>query len=243
MVKLAAVTINSFRSAAELSRAEPAQLKRTIRDLELQIESFRNVIERQADHIRELEAGLGLEHGEKAGQSASSSELELKLEQYAGSFIELYEAQQELISEALGYLQQLPATPQARELAGRLRTMPGRLRNARIRKQIDLFQAYAELQELSAKAMRFIWQHPKAAAPLKVEVFRALILLESLHNGVNSLDTQEVIKSLTMVEGRKIDRKQALRAMRQAVKLDPTARLEHKARRKAILHLMKEADP
>ena len=110
MVKLAAVTINSFRSAAELSRAEPAQLKRTIRDLEMQIESFRNVIERQADHIRELEAGLGLEHGEKAGQSASSSELELKLEQYAGAFIEFYEAQ-DLISEALGYLQQLPATP------------------------------------------------------------------------------------------------------------------------------------
>jgi hypothetical protein len=102
MVKLAAVTINSFRSAAELSRAEPAQLKRTIRDLELQIESYRNVIERQADHIRELEAGLGLEHGEKAGQSIPSSELELKLEQYADAFIELYEAQQDLISEALG---------------------------------------------------------------------------------------------------------------------------------------------
>ena len=33
MVKLAAVTINSFRSAAELSRAEPAQLKRIIWDL------------------------------------------------------------------------------------------------------------------------------------------------------------------------------------------------------------------
>jgi hypothetical protein len=91
--------------------------------------------------------------------------------------------------------------------------------------------------------MHFIWQHPKAAAPLKVEVFRALILLESLHNGVSSLDTQEVIKSLTMVEGRKIAREQALRAMRQAVKLDPRARLEHKARRKAILHLTKEADP
>jgi len=47
--------------------------------------------------------------------------------------------------------------------------------------------------------MRFIWQHPTAAAPLKVEVFRARILLESLHNGVSSLDTQEVIKSLTMM--------------------------------------------
>ena len=243
MVKLDAVTINSFRSAAELSRTEPAQLKRTIRDLELQIESYRNVIEHQADHIRELEAGLDVEHGEKVGQSAPSSELELKLEQYARAFIELYEAQQDLISEALEYLQQLPATPQARELAGRLRTVPGRLRNARIRKQIDPFQAYAELQELTAEAMRFLWLHPKAAAPLKVEVFRGLILLESLHNGVSSLDTQEVIKSLTMVEGRKIAREQALRAMRQAVKLDPTARLEHKARRKAILHLMKEADP
>jgi len=47
--------------------------------------------------------------------------------------------------------------------------------------------------------MRFIWQHPTAAAPLKEEVFRARILLESLHNGVSSLDTQEVIKSLTMM--------------------------------------------
>jgi len=243
MVKLAAVTINSFRSAAELSRAEPAQLKRTIEDLEMQIESYRNVIERQADHIRELEAGLDLEHGEKVGQSIPSSELELKLEQYASAFIELYEAQQDLISEALGNLQQLPATPQARELAGRLRAMPSRLRNARIRKQIDPFLAYAELQELSTEAMHFIWQHPKAASPLKVEVFRAQILLESLHNGVSSLGTQEVIKSLTMVEGRKIDRKQALRAMRLAAKLYPRAGLEQKARRKAILHLMKEADP
>ena len=91
--------------------------------------------------------------------------------------------------------------------------------------------------------MHFIWLHPKAAAPLKVEVFRTLILLESLHNGVSRLDTQEVIKSLTMVEGRKIDRKQALRAMRLAAKLYPRAGLEQKARRKAILHLMKEADP
>jgi hypothetical protein len=78
------------------------------------------------------------------------------LEQYASAFKELYEAQQGIIPEALGYLQQLPATPQARELTGRLRTMPGRLRNARIRKQIEPFQAYAELQELSTEAMRFI---------------------------------------------------------------------------------------
>jgi len=61
------------------------------------------------------------------------------------------------------------------------------------------FKAYAELQKLSAEAMRFIWQHPTAAAPLKVEVFRARILPESLHNGVSSLDAQEVIKSLTMM--------------------------------------------
>jgi hypothetical protein len=46
--------------------------------------------------------------------------------------------------------------------------------------------------------MRFIWQHPKAAASLKVEFFRAQILLESLHNGVSRLGTQEVIKSLTI---------------------------------------------
>jgi hypothetical protein len=121
--------------------------------------------------------------------------------------------------------------------------MPGRIRNARIRKQIDPFQPSAELQELSSEAMHFIWLHPKAAAPLKVEVFRTLILLESLHNGVSSLDTQEVIKSLTMVEGRKIDRKQALRAMRQAIRLDPRTRLEHKTRCKAIFHLTKEAGP
>ena len=40
-----------------------------------------------------------------------------ELEQYTGAFIELYEAQQDLISEALGNLQQLSATPQAMELA------------------------------------------------------------------------------------------------------------------------------
>ena len=91
-------------------------------------------------------------------------------------------------------------------------------------------------------AMRFIWQHPRAAEPMKVEVFRARILLESLKNGVKSLDTQEVIKSLTMVESRRIDRKQALRAMRRAANLEPRARLEQRERRKAVLYLVKEAD-
>lgn len=182
-----------------------------------------------------------MKNGEEVRLHAFSGlELELKLEQYASAFIDLYESEEDLISEALSYIQQLPATPQVRELAGRLMVKPGQLRNARIRKQIDPFSAYEELRDLSAEALRFIWQHPKAAEPLKVEVFRAQILLESLHNGVKSLDTQEVIKSLTMIESRKIDRKQALRAMRRAAALDPRARFEQRARRKAILYLTKE---
>ena len=123
-----------------------------------------------------------------------------------------------------------------------MRVLPGRLRSARIRKQIASFQAYKELRELSAEALRFIWQHPRAAEPLMVEVFRAQILLESLKNGVKSLDTQDVIKSLTMVESRRIDRKQALRAMRRAASLEPRARFEQRARRKAILYLVMEED-
>ncbi len=242
-VKVALETINSFRSAEELSSTEPAKLKRRIWELEEQIDSYRNVMERQADRILELEVALDLKHGEAIKLPISSGlELELKLEQYASAFIELYEAEEDLISEALSYIQQLPATSQAKELAGRLRVKPGQLRNARIRKQIDPFRAYEELRELSTEALRFIWQHPKVAEPLKVEVFRAQILLESLHNGVKSLDTQEVIKSLTMVEGRRIDRKQALRAMRRAARLDPRAKFEQRVRRKAILYLTKEAD-
>jgi hypothetical protein len=240
---LALETINSFRSLEDLRSAEPAQLKRTIWDLEQQIESYRNVIERQAERIQELEATLDLRHGDSVKLPASSSlEMELKLEQYADAFIELYETEEDFSSEVLDYFKQLPATPQTKELAGRLRTFPSQLRNARIRKQIDPFQAYKELRELSAEALRFIWQHPKAAEPLKVEVFRAQILLESLKNGVRSLDTQDVIKSLTMVESHRIDRKQALRAMRRAASLEPLARFEQKARRKAILYLIKEVD-
>lgn len=236
-------TINSFRNAEDLRSTEPGSLKRTIWDLEQQVESYRNLIERQAEHIQELEAALDLKHGDSVELPASSNlELEIKLEQYADAFIELYETEEDLASEVLDYFKQLPATPQTKELAGRLRASPGQLRNARIRKQIDPFQAYKELRELSAQAMRFIWLHPRAAEPMKVEVFRAQILLDSLRNGVKSLDTQDVIKSLTMVEGHKMDRKQALRAMRRAASLDPLARFEQKARRKAILYLIKEAD-
>ena len=169
-------------------------------------------------------------------------DMELKLESYITAFIDLYEAEEERVSEALEYIQQLPATTQAKELAGRLRVLPGRLRSAKIRKQIAPFQAYRELRQLSAEAVEFVWQHPRAARPLKVEVFRSQVLIESLKNGVKSLDTQEVIKSLTMVEGRRIDRKQALRAMRRAVNLEPRARLVQRERRKAILYLIKAVD-
>jgi len=243
MVKLSPGTISTFRSCKDLCSSEPAQLRRTIDDLEQQIESNLNFIERQADHIRELERALDFKEGGPVPVPAAGSlEQEIKLEQYSDAFMDLYETEEEYVSEIHGLFKQLPATPQAKELAGRLRAFPGQLRSARIRKHIDPFQAYRELRELSALALRFIWQHPRAAEPMKVEVFRARILLESLKNGVKSLDTQEVIKSLTMVESRRIDRKQALRAMRRAASLEPRARLVQKERRKAVLYLVKEAD-
>lgn len=207
--------------------------------MEQQIDSDRNIIGRQVDRILELERALDLKHGEAVPSVSDDLDMETKLESYSSAFIELYEAEEERISEALEYIQQLPATPQAKELAGRLRVLPGRLRSAKIRKQISPFQAYRELRELFAEAVKFIWQHPRAAEPLTVEVFRAQILLESLRNGVMSLDTQEVIKSLTMVEGRRIGRKQALRAMRRASSLEVQARFELRVRRKAILYLIK----
>ena len=210
--------------------------------MEQQRESDRNLIEKQIDRILELERALDLNHGEAVPSVSDDLDMELKLESYITAFIDLYEAEEERISEALEYIQQLPATPQAKELAGRLRVLPGRLRSAKIRKQIAPFRAYRELRELSAEAVRFIWQHPRAAEPLTVEVFRAQVLLESLKNGVKSLDTQEVIKSLTMIESCKIDRKQALRAMRRAASLEPGARFELKVRRKAILYLIKADD-
>ena len=207
--------------------------------MEQQREYDRNLIEKQIDRILELERALDLNHGEAVPSVSDDLDMELKLESYITAFIDLYEAEEERVSEALEYIQQLPATPQAKELAGRLRVLPGRLRSAKIRKQIAPFRAYRELRELSAEAVRFIWQHPRAAEPLTVEVFRAQVLLESLKNGVRSLDTQEVIKSLTMIESCRIDRKQALRAMRRAVSLEPGARFELRARRKAILYLIK----
>jgi len=45
-----------------------------------------------------------------------------------------------------------------------------------------------------------------------------------------------------MVESSRIDRKQALRAMRRAASLEPRARLVQKERRKAVLSLIKEDD-
>jgi hypothetical protein len=45
-----------------------------------------------------------------------------------------------------------------------------------------------------------------------------------------------------MVESHRIDCKQALRVMRREASLEPQARFEQKARRKAILYIIKEAD-
>jgi hypothetical protein len=242
-VKLAPRNISSFRSAEDLGSTESASLKKTIHSLEQQLDSYRNLAEIQADRIRELEAALDCKHGEQVQRPESSTlDLEIRLEQCDDFLSEICRTEEELVSEALGYFERLPATPQTKELAGRLRYHPRQLRNAMIRKQINPFQAYRELRELSAGALRFIGQHPTDARPMKVEVFRATILLESLNNGVKSLDTQDVIKALTMVESRKIDRKQALRAMKRAALLDKQARLELRERRKAILYLIKEAE-
>jgi hypothetical protein len=251
MNKLAAHSINAFRTAQELSSSETAQLRRTISDLEariekqdtliaLQNEGLQNLARNLEDRERELQGikklGNKNEHGpdisnapggllqslEQEKLARANRSMEALIEDFQEGFWTLFSEQRQGLEECLAALEQLPATAETRSLYSRVKRQWKAIEAAKKRNTITPVNALRQLADLERKVVTFILGRPKLTLTT-VETFRAGILLEAFETDrrLKSLSTNEAMRSISAKEERRIYREQALRAMRWAASLFP----------------------
>lgn len=206
MNKLALHNINAFRTAQELSSSEPAQLKKTISDLEARIEEQDTLIaiqneglqnlarkledrERETREIKKL--GSKNEHGpdisnapggllqslEQERLEKANRSLEALIEDFQEGFWTLFSEQRQGLEECLAALEQLPATTETRSLYARVKRQWKAIEAAKKRNTITPVNALRQLADLERGVVTFILGRPKLTLTT-VEVFRAGVLLE-----------------------------------------------------------------
>lgn len=251
MNKLALHNINAFRTAQELASSEPAQLKRTIEELETRImeqdgliaqqnEGLQNLAHRLEDREHELEEikradsrmGTGparsnspeciLQSLEKEKLEKANRNMEALIEDFQDGFWTLFSEQRQGLEECLAALEQLPATAETKSLYSHVKREWKAIEAAKKRNTITPVNALRQLADLERKVVTFILGRPKLTLTT-VEVFRAGILLEAFETDrrLKSLSTNESMRSISAKEERRIYREQALRAMRRAASLFP----------------------
>jgi chromosome segregation ATPase len=123
-------TVQDFRTAAELSSYEPAQLRRTIEEHEARIQAQDEIIEQQLRAIEQLEEKLGRMQQIKDSPAHADSfqllaeisdlkernkNLEEAQEHLEESFDHLFQVQLDFLEEALETLEKLSASPEGQE--------------------------------------------------------------------------------------------------------------------------------
>ena len=251
MIKLALHNINAFRTAQELSSSEPAQLKRTIEELEARImeqdgliaqqnEGLQNLARRLEEREHELEEieragskkGAGparssspesiLQSLEKERLEKANRDMEALIEDFREGFWTLFSEQRQGLEECLAALEQLPATAETRSLYARVKRQWKAIEAAKKRNTITPVNALRQLADLERGVVTFILGRPKLTLTT-VETFRAGVLLEAFETDrrLKSLSTNDAMRSISAKEERRIYREQALRAMRRAASLFP----------------------
>ena len=251
MIKLALHNINAFRTAQELSSSEPAQLKRTIEELEVRImeqdgliaqqnEGLQNLACRLEEREHELEEIKGAGSKKGTGPARSSSpesilqslekeklekanrDMEALIEDFREGFWTLFSEQRQGLEECLAALEQLPATAETRSLYVRVKKQWKAIEAAKKRNTITPVNALRQLADLERGVVTFILGRPRLTLTT-VETFRAGVLLEAFETDrrLKSLSTNESMRSISAKEERRIHREQALRAMRRAASLFP----------------------
>lgn len=132
-------TIQAFRTAAELSSYEPAELRRTIEEQDARIQAQDDIIEQQLKALEQLEEKLDrLQHIEGSPAQADSfrllveisdlkernEELEEAQEHLEESFDHLFQVQLDFLEEALETLEKLSASPDVKSLYTRAKSSP-----------------------------------------------------------------------------------------------------------------------
>jgi hypothetical protein len=237
--------INSFRTAQELSSSEPAQLKRTIAELETRIMEQDSLIAQQNEGIenlahrikqRELELidikktrsktsqGLdnALEGFEMEKLEKSNKKMEALIDEFQDGFWTLFSEQRQGLEECLRSLELLPATPETKSLYAHVKKEWQAIEAAKKRNIITPVNALRQLADLERSVVTFILGRPRLSLTT-VETWRAEVLMEAFvtDRKLKQLTTNDSIRIISAKEERKIYREQGLRAMRRATSLFP----------------------
>jgi len=185
MNKLALHNINAFRTAQELASSEPAQLKRTIEELEARImeqdgliaqqnEGLQNLARRLEEREHELKeikkAGSRMEAGpatssspesilqslEKERLEKANRNTEALIEDFQEGFWTLFSEQRQGLEECLAALEQLPATAETRSLYARVKRQWKAIEAAKKRNTITPVNALRQLADLERGVVTFI---------------------------------------------------------------------------------------
>jgi len=245
MNQIVVPTINDFRSAQELSSSEPAQLKRTIAELETRISEQDSLIAQQNEGILSLSQKLqqkkeefiaikkmcskpgqeldkALEDLEKENREKANKKMEALIEEFRDGFWTLFSEQRQGLDECLKNLEQLPATPETKSLYAHVKKDWQAIEAAKKRNIITPVNALRELANLERSVVTFILGRPRISLTT-VETWRAEVLLETFvtDRKLKQLTTNDSIRIISAKEEKKIYREQGLRAMRRAAALFP----------------------
>ena len=266
MSQIVVPTINDFRSAQELSSSEPAQLKRTIAELESRIMEQDSLIAQQNEGIknlahrlkqRELEIIEIKKRHDKPGQGPNNNpedfnhylektklekankNMEGLIEDFEEGFWTLFSEQRQGLEECLKALEQLPATPETKSLYTHTKKEWQAIEAAKKRGTISPVNALRQLADLERAVVTFILGRPKLSLTT-VETWRAEVLREAFvtDSKLKSLSTNDSIRTISAKEEKKIYREQALRAMRRAASLFPDMiKFEKKAKAARLIKI------
>jgi uncharacterized coiled-coil protein SlyX len=245
MNQLAIYDINSFRTAQELSSSEPAQLKRTIAELEARIMEQDSLIAQQNEGILNLSQKLqqrkeeiiainkarskpdqelnnAIEGFEKEKLEKANKKMEALIDQFQDGFWTLFSEQRHGLDECLKALEQLPATPETKSLYAHVKKEWKAIEAAKKRHIITPVNALRQLADLERSVVTFILGRPRLSLTT-VETWRAEVLLEAFvtDRKLKQLTTNDSIRIISAKEEKKIYREQGLRAMRRAASLFP----------------------
>jgi uncharacterized coiled-coil protein SlyX len=237
--------INSFRTAQELSSSEPAQLRRTITELEARIMEQDSLIAQQNEGIRSLSQKLHKKEEElhaikkmdsKTGQvlnnalkdlererlEKANKKMESLIDEFQDGFWTLFSEQRQGLDGCLKALELLPATPETKSLYANVKKEWQAIEAAKKRNIITPVNALRQLADLERSVVTFILGRPRLSLTT-VETWRAEVLLEAFvtDRKLKQLTTNDSIRVISAKEERKIYREQALRAMRRAASLFP----------------------
>jgi uncharacterized coiled-coil protein SlyX len=245
MNKLAAHDINSFRTAQELSSSEPAQLKRTIAELETRIIEQDSLIAQQNEGIISLSQKLqqkeedviaikkmcnktgqvldkALEDLEKEKLKKANKKMEGLIEEFQDGFWTLFSEQRQGLEECLKALEQLPTTPETKSLYAHVKKEWQAIEAAKKRNIITPVNALRQLADLERAVVTFILDRPRLSLTT-VETWRAEVLQDAFKTDLKlkQLTTNDSIRTISAKEEKKIYREQGLRAMRRAACMFP----------------------